>query len=69
MAVEHAMFTFDDLKVTSRDDRQTDRTTTKVLSSRPHINVARPTNEIFLFLCSYIRKEKFLTVLTRVHHT
>ena len=25
MAVEHAMFTFDDLKVNSRDDRQTDR--------------------------------------------
>ena len=25
MAVEHAMFTFDDLKVNSRDDRQTDK--------------------------------------------
>ena len=31
------MFTFDDLKVTSRDDRMTDRMTTKVLSSRPRI--------------------------------
>ena len=28
MAVEHAMFTFDDLKVTSRDDRMTDRQNT-----------------------------------------
>ena len=27
MAVEHAMFMFDDLKVNSRDDRQTDRQT------------------------------------------
>ena len=25
MAVEHAMFTFEDLKVTFRDDRMTDR--------------------------------------------
>ena len=25
MAVEHAMFKFDDLKVTSRDDRMTNR--------------------------------------------
>ena len=25
VAIEHAMFTFDDLKVNSRDDRQTDR--------------------------------------------
>ena len=25
VAVEHAMFTFDDLKVTSRDDRMTNR--------------------------------------------
>ena len=38
MAVEHAMFTFDDLKVTSHYDRMT----TKVLSSRPRINAARP---------------------------
>ena len=34
VAVEHAMFMFDDLKVTSRDDRMTDRMTTKVHSSR-----------------------------------
>ena len=27
VAIEHAMFTFDDLKVNSRDDRQTDRQT------------------------------------------
>ena len=27
MAVEHAMFTFDDLKVTSRDDTRDDRMT------------------------------------------
>ena len=27
MAVEHAMFTFGDLKVNPRDDRQTDRQT------------------------------------------
>ena len=37
MAVEHAMFKFEELKVTSRDDIQTDRMTTKVLSSRPRI--------------------------------
>ena len=37
MAVEHAMFKFEDLKVNSRDDRQTNRMTTKVLSSRPRI--------------------------------
>ena len=38
------MFKFDDLKVNSQDDRMTDRMTTKVLSSRPHIiiHVARP---------------------------
>ena len=42
MAVEHAIFKFDDLKVTSHYDRQTDRMTTKVLSSRPRINAARP---------------------------
>ena len=40
MAVEHAMFTFHDLKVTSRDDRMT----TKVLSSRPRITCGE-TNE------------------------
>ena len=38
MAEEHAMFKFDDLKVISHYDRQT----TKVLSSRPRINAARP---------------------------
>ena len=43
MAVEHAIFKFDDLKVTSHYDRQTDRMTTKVLSSHPRINAARPT--------------------------
>ena len=37
MAIEHAIFKFDDLKVTSHYDRQTDRMTTKVLSSRPRI--------------------------------
>ena len=43
MAVEHAMFKFGDLKVTSRDDRMTDRMTTKVLSSRrPRSSAARP---------------------------
>ena len=49
MAVEHAMFTFDDLKVTSRDDRLTDKMITKMLSSREHIIAARPTN--ILILC------------------
>ena len=44
MAVEHAMFTFDDLKVTSRDDRMTDRMTTKVLSSRPRIICGKTNN-------------------------
>ena len=44
MAVEHAMFTFDDLKVTSRDDRMTDRMTTKVLSSRPRIKCGETNN-------------------------
>ena len=43
MAVEHAMFKFGDLKVTSRDDRMTDRMTTKVHSSRrPRSSAARP---------------------------
>ena len=46
MAVEHAIFKFDDLKVTSHYDRQTDRMTTKVLSSRPRINAARPTRYV-----------------------
>ena len=40
MAVEHAMFKFDDLKVTSRDDRMT----TKVLSSRPRIKCGETNN-------------------------
>ena len=57
MAVEHAMFTFDDLKVTSRDDRMTDRMTTKVLSSRPCIKCGEtnkfiPTlQQIIIILC------------------
>ena len=43
MAVEHAMFKFGDRKVTSRDDRMTDRMTTKVHSSRrPRSSAARP---------------------------
>ena len=43
MAVEQAMFKFGDLKVTSRDDRMTDRMTTKVHSSRcPRSSAARP---------------------------
>ena len=37
----HMMFKFDDLKVNSQDDRMTDRMTTKVLSSRPHIYMWR----------------------------
>ena len=45
MAVEHAMFKFEDLKMNSRDDRQTDRQndimTTKVLSSHPCIYMRR----------------------------
>ena len=32
MAVEHAMFKFEDLKVNSRDDRQNDRMTTKCIA-------------------------------------
>ena len=37
------MFTFDDLKVTSRDDRLTDRQNdNQVPSSRPHTRAARP---------------------------
>ena len=49
MAVEHATFKFEDLKMNSRDDRQidrqNDRMTTKVLSSRPRIiHAARPIN-------------------------
>ena len=46
MAVEHAMFTFDDLKVTSRDDRMTDRMTTKVLSSRPRIKCGETNKQL-----------------------
>ena len=41
MAVEHAMFKFEDLKVNSNDDRQTDRMTTKVLISHPRIYLRR----------------------------
>ena len=51
MAVEHAMFKFEGLKVNShydrQTDRQTDRMTTKVHSSRrPRSSAARPMNEI-----------------------
>ena len=43
MAVEYAIFKFGDLKVTSHDDRMTDRMTTKVHSSRrPRSSAARP---------------------------
>ena len=52
MAVEHAMFTFDDLKVTSHDDRMT----TKVLSSRPRIKCGE-TNKA----TTYIIKEARLS--------
>ena len=41
MAVEHAMFKFEDLKVNSHYDRQTDKMTTKVLSSRPRIKCGK----------------------------
>ena len=52
MAVEHAMFKFEDLKVNSHYDRQTDRQkdrqkdrmTTKVLSSRPRIKCGETNN-------------------------
>ena len=44
MAVEHAMFKFEGLKVNSRDDRQTDRMTTKVLSSHPRITCGETNN-------------------------
>ena len=44
MAVEHAMFKFEDLKVNSHYDRQTDRMTTKVLSSRPRIKCGETNN-------------------------
>ena len=44
MAAEHTTFMFDDLKVTSRDDRVTDRMTTKVLSSRPRIKCGETNN-------------------------
>ena len=47
MAVEHAMFKFDDLKVTSRDDRQS-QNDNKVLSSRPRIKCGE-TNNSFSF--------------------
>ena len=33
VAVEHTMFIFDDLKVTSHDDKLTDKTTTKIPNS------------------------------------
>ena len=49
MAIEHAMFMFDDLKVTSCDDRLTDKMTTKMLSSHQRIIAARPTS--ILILC------------------
>ena len=55
MAVEHAIFKFDDLKVTSHYDRQTDRMTTKVLSSRPRINAARP-------ITHYSENEQFVHI-------
>ena len=48
MAVEHAMFKFEGLKVNSHYDRQTDRQndrmTTKVLSSRPRIKCGGTNN-------------------------
>ena len=59
MAVEHAMFTFEDLKVNSCDDRQTDRQndrmTTKVLSSRPRIYMWRDQLCILLLLVFVIK--------------
>ena len=36
MAVEHAMFTFDDLKVASRDDKMTDRMKSTKCGLSPH---------------------------------
>ena len=65
MAVEHAIFKFDDLKVTSHYDRQTDRMTTKVLSSRPRINAARPItvavqfNNSLAFYCWFGRFSRY----------
>ena len=49
MVVEHAMFKFEDLKVNSSDDRQTDRMTTKVLNSHPCIKCSEANNEIHSF--------------------
>ena len=44
MAIEHAMFKFEDLKVNSHDDKQTDRMTTKLLSPRPRIKCGETNN-------------------------
>ena len=40
------MFKFEDLKVNSCDDRQTDRMTTKVLSSHPRIKCGETNNSV-----------------------
>ena len=50
----HSCISQDCCKMNSRDDRQTHRMTTKVLSSRPRINVARPT--IAKISCSRVTK-------------
>ena len=47
MAVEHAMFNFESLKVNSRDDRVTDRMTTKVPSSRPRIKCGETNHSVY----------------------
>ena len=44
MAAEHVMFKFDDLKVNSHDDKQTNRMTTKLLSSHPCIKCSKTNN-------------------------
>ena len=44
MAAEHVMFKFEDLKVNSHDEKQTDRMTTKLLSSRPCIKCGETNN-------------------------
>ena len=65
MAVEHAMFKFEDLKVNSHYDRQTDRMPTKVLSSRPRIKCGE-TNNNKLFTIHMYKAQLLVQVLSNL---
>ena len=63
VAAEHTMFKFDDLKVNFQDDRMT----TKVLSSRPHIECGETNNLIYskIFIrCAMSSRKSILYIET-----